>query len=162
MKIDIEIKDQKALQALNFLARLGYDPSPVMQAIAGVLADNIEEAFQSEQSPEGEAWLRRCRIRQSNSERSPVIGQGQKLQQTGRLANSITSSFGRDYAVAGTNVIYAATHQFGAKKGSFGSDRYGRPIPWGDIPARPFLGLSSEGRREIEEIIALFIRTSLT
>ena len=34
VKIDIKIKDQKALQALNFLARLDDDLSPVMQSIA--------------------------------------------------------------------------------------------------------------------------------
>ena len=156
MKIDIKIKDQSALRALNLLVRRGDDLSPAMQAIAGVLADNIEEAFQSEQSPEGSVW---SPLSDTTIKRRVKFSYwpGQKLQQTGRLANSITSSFGRDYAIAGTNVIYAATHQFGAKKGSFGSDRHGRPIPWGDIPARPFLGLSDEGIHEIEKIIARFI-----
>ena len=160
MKIDIEIKNQKALQALNILARRGDDLSPAMQAIAGVLVDDIEQAFQSEQSPEGEAW---ASLSDTTIKRREKFGYwpGQKLQQTGRLAGSITSSFGKDYAVAGTNVIYAATHQFGAERGSFGRDRHGRPIPWGNIPERPFLGISNEGRREIERIIARFIRTPL-
>ena len=56
MKIDIKIKDESELRAFNVLARCGDDLSPVMQAIAGVLADDIEEAFQSEQSPEGSVW----------------------------------------------------------------------------------------------------------
>lgn len=29
----------------------------------------------------------------------------------------------------------------------------GRPIPWGDIPARPFFGLSADDRNEISDII---------
>ena len=160
MKIDIKIKDQKALQTLNLLARRSEDLSPAMQAIAGVLVDDIEEAFQSEQSPNGEIWASLSDTTIKRREKSGYWP-GQKLQQTGRLASSLTSSFGKDYAVAGTNVIYAATHQFGAKKGSFGSDRHGRPIPWGDIPARPFLGLSNDGRHEIEEIIARFIGAPL-
>ena len=160
MKINIKIKDKKALQALNFLARRGDDLSPAMQAIAGVLVDNIEEAFQSEQAPNGETWVP---LSDTTIKQREKFGYwlGQKLQQTGRLANSITSAFGKDYAVAGTNVTYAATQQFGAGRGSFGSDRHGRFIPWGDIPARPFLGLSNEGRREIEEIIARFISLPL-
>ena len=40
MKIDIKINDKD-------------DLSPAMEAIAGVLVDNIEEAFQSEQTPGG-------------------------------------------------------------------------------------------------------------
>ena len=79
MKIDIKIRDESVLRALNVLARRGDDLSPAMQAIAGVLADDIEEAFQSEQSPEGSVWsplsdttIKRCK----KSGHRP----GQKLQ----------------------------------------------------------------------------------
>ena len=114
--------------------RRGDDLSPAMETIAGVLVDNIEEAFQKEQAPGGQAWhpLSDTTIRRRDK---AGYWPGQKLQQTGRLASSITSAFGKDYAIAGTNVIYAGTHQFGAKKGSFGSDKHGCPIPWGDIPS---------------------------
>jgi phage gpG-like protein len=40
---------------------------------------------------------------------------GQILQDTGRLANSITPSSDADSATIGTNVIYAAIHQMGGK-----------------------------------------------
>ena len=89
MKIDIEIKDQKALQALNILARRGDDLSPAMQAIAGVLADNIEQAFQSEQSPEGEVWALLSDTTIKRREKSGYWP-GQKLQQTGRLAEIVS------------------------------------------------------------------------
>ena len=143
-------------QTLNYLVRRGDDLSPAMEAIAGVLVDDIEEAFQSEQAPDGQTW---SPLSDTTIKRREKAGYwpGQKLQQTGRLAASITFAFGKDYAVAGTNVIYAATHQFGAAKGGFGSDKHGRSIPWGDIPARPFLGLSNEGRSEIENILARFL-----
>ena len=57
------------------------------------------------------------------------------------------------YVIAGTNKVYAATHQFGAERGEFGADRRGRPIPWGDIPARPFLGVGDEQRGIILEAL---------
>ena len=57
-----------------------------------------------------------------------------KVQQA---LNYLVRSGGKDYAIAGTNVIYAATHQFGAEKGSFGSDRHGRSLPLGRHSSAP-------------------------
>ncbi len=53
----------------------------------------------------------------------------------------------------GSPSIYAGTHQFGAAKGAFGSTSKGAPIPWGDIPARPFLGLSDADEADIRDLI---------
>ncbi|GHT81188.1 hypothetical protein AGMMS49960_20300 [Betaproteobacteria bacterium] len=53
----------------------------------------------------------------------------------------------------GSDQKYAGTQQFGASKGQFGNDKFGRPIPWGDIPARPFLGLSAQDETEVMDII---------
>lgn len=50
-------------------------------------------------------------------------------------------------------MIYAGTHQFGAAKGSFGTTESGRPIPWGDIPERPFLGLLIDDAAEVELLV---------
>jgi len=128
MKINIKINDKKAQQTLNYLARRGDDLSPAMKAIAGVLVDNIVQAFQSEQVPDGQTWLPLSDTKIKRREKGNYWS-GQKLHQTGHLASSITSAFGKDYAVAGTNVIYAVAHQFGAKKGGFGSDKHDRSIP---------------------------------
>ena len=53
--------------------------------------------------------------------------------------------------------MYAAVQQFGARAGSLwsGKDRRGRnaKAPWGDIPARPYLGLSAKDERNIMEIV---------
>lgn len=53
----------------------------------------------------------------------------------------------------GSDREYAATQQFGAKKGSFGKTKKGRDIPWGDIPARPFLGLSAKDKQDVLAIL---------
>ena len=103
---------------------------------------------------------------------------GQPLRDTGRLQNSITSAVHGDTVLVGTNVVYAATHQFGAKRGSFGSvlaevgehtrTRNGKsytvrahkrkqPLPWGDIPARPFLLVQDEDVVEIEAVLADYV-----
>jgi phage gpG-like protein len=51
--------------------------------------------------------------------------------------NSHTARAGTTYAEVGTNVVYAATHQFGR----------------GAIPARPFLMLQDEDRPAICDVL---------
>lgn len=59
---------------------------------------------------------------------------------------------GKDTLYIVSTVPYAATQQFGAKRLQFKNK-----APWGDIPARPFLGLSDSDRRTILDIIGDFL-----
>ena len=52
-------------------------------------------------------------------------------------------------AEAGLLLDYATPHQFVTEQGEFGLTSRGGPIPWGDIPARPFLGWSDDLDAEI-------------
>jgi phage gpG-like protein len=94
------------------------------------------------------------------------------LTDTARLRRSFAVEVSDDKVAVGTSVVYAGTHQFGAKKGSFGikavavkahrringSDVRAHTrrvsLPWGDIPARPFLMLQDEDKSAIVEMIA--------
>ena len=62
----------------------------------------------------------------------------------------------------GSNMPYSAVMQFGAKRGAFGQSSNGSPIPWGDIPARPFLGISSQDELNIREAIAGWLEAALS
>ena len=81
-----------------------------------------------------------------------------------------------DRMMLATDKVYAATHQFGAKKGSFGTVAVARPIgaagrsggtlyskgwmmsiPWGDIPAREFMMLQDEDEDEMSEALKDFV-----
>lgn len=101
--IEIKIEDTGALEAFNRLLSLGNDMSPVMRAIAGVLKDRTEQNFADESGPLGK-WP---------EVKDKKRAGGQILQDTGRLANSITAHSDADSASVGTNVVYAAIHQFG-------------------------------------------------
>jgi len=57
----------------------------------------------------------------------------------------------------GTNLVYGAAHQFGMVKGYAGRTRRGAPIPWGNIPPRPFLGLSADDETEIVRILRIYL-----
>lgn len=56
----------------------------------------------------------------------------------------------------GSPAEYAPMHQFGAKKGAFGRTNRGAPIPWDEIPARPFLGISDEDNDMIRDVLLDF------
>ncbi len=156
--ISIEFNDQQVQRALDELINRVEDPSPAMRAIAGVLEEATEEAFRTESDPAtGIAWDPLSAVTLAvNPERRG----GSILQDSGLLAASIVSDYGRDYAEIGTNRVYAPTHQFGAKQGEFGTTSRGGPIPWGDIPARPFLGIGPQDEEDILSIAARFLAGS--
>ena len=152
MNPTIKYNDREVIEALNRLNRAGRDLRPAMRDIAAALEDSVEEAFQKEASPSGTPWkvlTEHTKARRARTRKWP----GQILQVDGRLAGSTTSDYDASSAVVGTGVVYAPTHQFGAEEGEFGSTRSGRPIPFGDIPARPFLGFSTETKEAIVDAI---------
>lgn len=98
--------------------------------------------------------------------KKPLIGESKALSTT------IAFRVEPDAVRIGSPMIYSAVQQFGAEMGEFGryyqlfrrkyaeSDfrRYagtkkGSPIPWGNIPARPFLGLSAQDKADVVEIL---------
>ena len=51
--------------------------------------------------------------------------------------------------------------QEGAAKGAFGNDKRGRPVPWGRIPARVWLGISAADETAIVEIAEEYLAGEL-
>jgi len=103
-----------ALERLRLALPLSGDMSPAMRSMARVLKTGAQLRFRSMHAPDGTPWQPSRRASQEG---------GQTLSLTRRLRNSITSAFDRRSASVGTNVAYAAIHQFGgvirAKKGPF-------------------------------------------
>ena len=144
-----------------------------MRRVNAVLAEAIRastlDRFRNEEAPDGTKW--KPTKRTSTSTRREKI-----LTNTGRLRRSINSKSDRRGFAVGTNVKYAATHQFGddsrelgpltirAKKGKAlmfnigGKDIFVKkvhiPSLKVSIPARPFLGISEE---DIDEIRATLL-----
>lgn len=155
--IDIEFNDQEVQNALNELIARAQDSTDLMRQVAGVMADATDSAFASESDPStGIAWDPLSAVTLAlRPERmgAPI------LNATGSagLLGSISTDYGKDYAEIGTNRVYAPTHQFGARQGEFGASARGGPIPWGDIPARPFLGISPAHEKDILAIASRFL-----
>lgn len=157
MRITIQIDAREALAALGRLERALGDLRSPLREIAGALESSVEDAFALERAPSGEAWAPLRPVTQRRRRAWP----GMILQDSAHLAGSITSSSGADWAAAGTNLGYAPTHQFGARKGQFGRTRRGAPIPWGDVPARPFLGRADELDGEILDVVERWLRRAV-
>ena len=80
------------------------------------------------------------------------------LEQSGPLQRSLHAERGRNAASAGANLIHAAIHQFGAKKDQPASKK-DRLIPWGDLPARPLLGVRDPERKQSHNAIPNHLRS---
>lgn len=130
---------------LNAFADAAARPAPMLEKIGASLVESTRKRFDTETAPDGSRWARN----------SPVTiarkGFDRPLTETGALRASIRwELLGSGKAVnVGSDLVYAAVQQFGARQGQFGSTRRGSPIPWGDIPARPYLGRSEEDQRMI-------------
>lgn len=174
----IDLAAAEAVEArLKLLAdRLG-DLTPLMDIIGTTVESDVHDNFQGEHGPDGTPWKPSQRVLRSAVGKSgPQRTTGKTLQDSRRLALSITHRAGRDFAEVGTNVIYASRHQQGFK----GTERVGahkrrmasvfgvklrEPIEvtvgafsrTGNTPARPFLGVSAGAWEDIAGEVADYV-----
>ena len=173
ISIELKITNDEIKNSLERLQKALGDPTPAMQEIASAMRAKTQMRFRYGIDPSGKPWKPSRRVQKHG---------GQTLVNSGILKNSISSDAGHDYAAWGTNVKYAATHQFGAKKGSFGRGivahikehwrrmgtkkikvrEYERKIniPWGNIPARRFLGMNETDWNKVIQITEKYIEAN--
>lgn len=173
--IKIDVGDKAVSQALDRLFKSTQKPRPALEQIGEILVDSTKRRFSNSIGPDGQRWApntqttilrylgvykgsfnkRGGRLSKKGAERAgskrPLIGE------TGSLSSQISYEIdGAGTLFIGSTMIYAATQQFGAKKRQFQGK-----APWGDIPARPFLGLSDQDRNNILDTISDYLTDSL-
>lgn len=154
MNTTIEVDDAAVRLAFNRMLAAGQNPRAYLGAIGDALKNSTKLRFVAGKAPDGTRWAPLSAVTIARRRKGKGGGSAQPLRDTGRLMNSITFyQRDRDSVIVGTDVIYAAMQHFGAKQGSFGRTKRNGPIPWGDVPARPFFGLSSDDREEIVNIL---------
>jgi len=100
--ISIKVKKNTVTGTLNALVKAGEDLTPLMKILGQTGVSRIKMGFKRGVSPNGSGW-------------APLKARsGQPLRDTGRLMNSTAYKASKDKVFIGTNVFYAATHQFGA------------------------------------------------
>lgn len=152
---EIQLDSRRILAAFNAVAALLDDMSPVTFDIGELLVVSTKQRFQQGVSPDGVAWQKNSPTTLARKKGSrPLIGE------TKRLSNEIQYSNDASSVDVGSNLIYAAPNHFGATKGAFGTSKRGGPIPWGNVPARPFLGISDQDEQSILDIVQEHIITA--
>lgn len=149
----ITVKNREVLRALRSLEVLSTAGlRGVMGEIANEMLASTQRRFESGRSPSGAAW-------------KPTRRGGRILWQTGRLMRSVYADVDGSAAVIGTGDVRAPWHQFGTKPYTI-APKTKRALSWPGaphpvsrvnhpgLPARPFLGISTEDRKTIIDIAA--------
>lgn len=157
--IGLEWKDEAFLSGLGRLSMAMSDMSPVMQDIGEYLIKSTKDRFPKGEAPDGSKWAPKKQstmdayaARKDRVDARPLFGP------TGLLSQQIAYDAAPDGVEWGSNRIYAAVMQFGAAKGAFGTTSRGASIPWGTIPARPFLGISDEDETQLVAILSDYLQ----
>lgn len=149
----ITLDDTHAATAFAALVELGADlRSEVFAPIGVALEATTMERFDSGTGPDGEAWVPSLRVQ---------VQGGKTLVDHGHLRDSIHSIPENNAVEIGSAHISAGIHQFGGVISAKGGALRFRLADGGfatvksvTIPARPFVGLSSEDGRIVEGIAA--------
>lgn len=158
---DLEVSARLA----DLVARMS-NPEPFLEAVGKHFVSAAGDNFSGEHDPDGNPWaalsLTTIGLRDKRGQLPLAI---LKSNTSGKSGSTLSGSI--NYELAGSDSVrigsptpYAAVHQFGAEKGSLGeyswTTKKGKTVegssPWGDIPARPFLGV---GQDDGPAIIAL-------
>lgn len=102
-RIEIDINDSTLRAKLAQLKQEGREPGPALTEIGAELKKRIQLGFRTGRSPDGHPWV-------------PIKHrQGSPLLASGRLRSSIDYHVAGDSVTIGTNLVYAALHQFGGE-----------------------------------------------
>ncbi|WP_323780131.1 phage virion morphogenesis protein [Thalassovita sp.] len=153
--IDAKINDT-ASDGLDRIARALLDLTPVWYDIGEDLLVSHQDRIARGERPDGASFAPRS---PTTLKRYKKLGlsYGPPLNLSGDMRQGLHYSVTPGALELGSSAIQSAVMQFGAKKGAFGSYQgkgFGETtptisIPWGDIPARPFLGLSDDDQDAI-------------
>ena len=149
MQINVKVDDREVKEGFKKLQAKMGDLTPVMRDIGEIIITSIKRNFEQGGRP---PWRESVRAKRDS---------GKTLSDTGRLKNSLTIRAFSNRVIVGTNVKYAAIHQFGGvipartikpinarallipTKNGF-IFRKSASIPATKMPARPFMLVQDE------------------
>ncbi len=152
MQISIDINTNQATRMLSRLERRVGNLRPFFNDAGEILLRSVDKNFAAQGRPT--RWKPSGRVKRDG---------GQTLSDTGRLRRSITREASATHAAVGTNVEYAAIHQFGGRIGPHViRPKKAKALkipgigfvakvnhPGSTIPARPFLLVQDEDWRKL-------------
>ena len=156
-RITATLDDVQFRVALNRLAAVGRNPTPVLRAIGVGLQHVTIERFETARDPTGKGWKPLTPLYARYK-----IGPGilREAGMRGGLQGSITFATAGKSVIVGSNKIYAAVHQFGATivpvRAKYLRFFYGPHLQLRKavtIPARPYLGFGAADREAVLDVL---------
>ena len=132
--ITLKINDKLLKDYLKKIEKKGTTLKPLLSKIKVIGLEAVEENFESEGRPKWQP-LKLQTLRQRVKRRYT----GKILERTADLKKLIVGEIGKDKVTIGSNLEYAAVHQFGFRKRN--------------IPARPFVKFEKDDINEMEDTI---------
>lgn len=143
-QVEILFESQEVDSAIAGLLHAVGDLTPFYKDVGEHLVNTTRRRFEDSTAPDGTPWAPNSAVTLARKKGTkPLIGE------TRELSTAIHYVIDADGLMVGSNKIYAAAQQFGMVRGYAGQNKRNAPIPWGDIPAREFLGLSEADETEI-------------
>lgn len=132
-------------KALNDVIKQGANLESAFRDIGEHLIESTQQRMRDEVSPDGTPF---APLKQSTLDRKAANNQVLKiLRADGYLADTLNYQVGKNQLQFGSPQEYAASHQFGRDSAN--------------IPARPFLGISSDDETEILAILRGHLKEAL-
>ncbi|WP_300534919.1 phage virion morphogenesis protein [uncultured Mameliella sp.] len=165
--ITVDVTTDTLRPALAEAEQALSDLTPLLQDIGELMVERTKGNFKTGTAPDGTAWAPRSQTTlDAYAARGDTPKGGPLVGVTRALSTTIAYEVAPGHVDWGSNMIYAAVMQFGAAQGQFGArigkDKNGRDffmtIPWGDIPARPFVGIGPEDENAILDTIEDYLQ----
>jgi phage gpG-like protein len=164
MRFDIRVDGGRRIE--DALRQLSETMNPQMKRqlldrIGKIYLDYTVENYEKHRSPQRKRWTKNKDSTLKKRRSIGSYGDGDVGFMTGDLYFSLKSEVRGDSVFVGTDIIYGRTFHFLIKKGAFGINSRGQSIPWGDIPARPFLGRNERADKKVLDMMNDFFSTRI-
>jgi phage virion morphogenesis protein len=150
--LQIEVKDQGLTDLVNRITGHMSNMTPVFKVIGEIVLESVQRNFEGHRSPEGKKWEKLspdyAAWKAKKGKNAADILIFNRI-----LMGSIHPKAESDRAQVGTNIVYAAVHQFGiGRRSNLKTKR-----EMGAIPARPFLGVRDDDWPWIRAAVETFL-----
>lgn len=139
VQLKVDVQDQFGPALRKLMLRTG-NIDGVLDEIGSSLETSTQQRFEAEQDPQGNGWVEHAQSTKKKRGSGASI-----LRDEVDLYDSLTHEVQGSSVAVGTNRIYGRIHQLGGQAG--------RNLAT-TIPARPYLGLSTDDEKEIGAILS--------